>query len=339
MRSVSLCSFFLAFGKCYFAFQAGRQCTDYWREKGGRNLPKARKKKVKNLFGTIIPIYIPLPHSTASHSTGGIFLQNSGTFVPIQKRLIMHKLQGKIAVITGGNSGIGYATAEAFIAEGAKVVITGRNADAVAEAAKNLGHGTIGIVNDAAKMDDLRRIDNQLKAQGIEKVDVLFYNAGVAQFAPLADMSLEVYEANMNINFRGAFFTVQSLLPMLNDGGSIIFNGTFLGHGTMAGNSAYGASKAALIHLAKTLGVELAGRKIRANTISPGAISTPIYTKLGMDSEQLSAFAASFIPKIPLARFGESAEIAKAAVFFASDDSSYVTGSELLVDGGTGVQW
>jgi NAD(P)-dependent dehydrogenase (short-subunit alcohol dehydrogenase family) len=251
----------------------------------------------------------------------------------------MNKLQGKLAVITGGNSGIGYATAEAFIAEGAKVIITGRNAEAVAEAAKNLGSGTIGIVNDAAKMEDLRLIDNQIKAQGIEKIDILFYNAGVAQFAPVSDMTLETFNNNMNINFRGAFFTVQSLLPMLNDGGSIIFNGTFLGHSTMAGNSAYGASKAALIHLAKTLGVELAGRKIRANTVSPGAISTPIYSKLGMNDEQLSAFAAGFIPKIPMARFGEAAEIAKAVVFFASDDSSYVTGAELLVDGGTGVQW
>jgi NAD(P)-dependent dehydrogenase (short-subunit alcohol dehydrogenase family) len=251
----------------------------------------------------------------------------------------MNKLQGKVAVITGGNSGIGYATAEAFIAEGAKVVITGRNGEAVAEAAKSLGSGTIGIVSDAAKMTDLRSIDNALKAQGIEKVDILFYNAGVAQFAPVSDMSLDVFEANMNINFRGAFFTVQSLLPLFNDGASIIFNGTFLGHSTMAGNAAYGASKAALIHLAKTLAIELAGRKIRANTISPGAISTPIYSKLGMNDEQLSAFAAGFIPKIPMARFGEAAEIAKAAVFFASDDASYVTGAELLVDGGTAVQW
>jgi NAD(P)-dependent dehydrogenase (short-subunit alcohol dehydrogenase family) len=251
----------------------------------------------------------------------------------------MSKLQGKVAVVTGGNSGIGLATAQAFLAEGAKVIITGRNEEALASAVQNLGSGADYVVNDASKMEDLRRIDNQLKAKGIDKIDVLFYNAGVAQFAPVSDMSLEVFENNMNINFRGAFFTVQSLLPMMNDGGSIIFNGTFLGHNTMAGNAAHGASKAALIHLAKTLGVELAGRKIRANTVSPGAISTPIYSKLGMDDEQLSAFAAGFIPKIPMGRFGEAAEIAKAAVFFASDDSSYVTGAELLVDGGTGVQW
>jgi NAD(P)-dependent dehydrogenase (short-subunit alcohol dehydrogenase family) len=251
----------------------------------------------------------------------------------------MSKLQNKVALITGGNSGIGYATAEAFIAAGAKVIITGRNPEAVAEAAKNLGSGTIGIVNDAAKMEDLRSIDNQLKAQGVEKLDILFYNAGVAQFAPFAEMSLETFNNNMNINFRGAFFTVQSLLPMFNEGASIIFNATFLAMSTMPGNAAYGASKAALVHLGKTLAYEFAGQKIRVNTISPGAISTPIYSKLGMNEAQLGEFAAGFIPKIPMARFGEASEIAKAAVFFASDDSSYVTGAELLVDGGTAVQW
>jgi NAD(P)-dependent dehydrogenase (short-subunit alcohol dehydrogenase family) len=250
----------------------------------------------------------------------------------------MSKLKGKLALITGGNSGIGYATAEAFLKEGATVIITGRNADAVIEATEKLGKGAHGIVSDAADLAAIEKLPAQVAAIA-PKIDILFYNAGVAQFAPFAELSLEVFDANMNINFRGAFFTVQKLLAQFNDGGSIIFNGTFLGHSTMAGNAAYGASKAALIHLAKTLAVELAGRKIRANTISPGAISTPIYSKLGMNDEQLSAFAAGFIPKIPMARFGESAEIANAAVFFASNDSSYVTGSELLVDGGTGVQW
>lgn len=247
----------------------------------------------------------------------------------------MSKLANKTALITGGNSGIGFATAEAFIAEGAKVIITGRNTQAIAEAVEKLGSNARGIVSDAANMADIKA----LPAQVGERLDIVFYNAGVAQFAPVADMTEEMYDANLHINFKGAFFTIQKLIPQLNDGASIIFNGTFLGHNTMAGNSAYGASKAALIHLAKTLAVELADRKIRANTVSPGAISTPIYSKLGMNDEQLSAFAAGFIPKIPMGRFGEATEIAKAVVFFASDDSSYVTGSELLVDGGTGVQW
>jgi NAD(P)-dependent dehydrogenase (short-subunit alcohol dehydrogenase family) len=247
----------------------------------------------------------------------------------------MSKLSNKIALITGGNSGIGFATAEAFIAEGAKVIITGRNAQSIAEAVEKLGSQAQGIVSDASNLLEIKALASKINS----KIDILFYNAGVAQFAPVADMTEEMYDANMNINFRGAFFTVQNLLPILNDGASIIFNGTFLGHSTMAGNGAYGASKAALIHLAKTLSIELAGRKIRANTVSPGAISTPIYSKLGMDDEQLGAFAAGFIPKIPMARFGEASEIAKAAVFLASEDASYITGSELLVDGGTSVQW
>jgi NAD(P)-dependent dehydrogenase (short-subunit alcohol dehydrogenase family) len=251
----------------------------------------------------------------------------------------MNKLTGKTALITGGNSGIGLATAQAFIEQGAQVVITGRNKQALDAAAATLGHGTIALVSDAGNLQEVQALGTDLQKRGITKLDILFYNAGVAQFAPVADMSLEVYEANMNINFRGAFFTVKTLLPLLNEGASIIFNGTFLGHSTMAGNAAYGASKAALIHLAKTLAVELAGQKIRANTVSPGAISTPIYSKLGMNEEQLSAFAAGFIPKIPMGRFGDASEIAKTAVFLASDDSSYVTGAEILVDGGTGVQW
>lgn len=251
----------------------------------------------------------------------------------------MSRLIGKTALITGGNSGIGLATAHEFIAQGAKVIITGRNRASLLQAVAELGAASIAIESDASNLEEIKALPQKLSAQGIEKLDILFYNAGVAQFAPVADMSLEVFEANMNINFRGAFFTIQALLPRLNDGASIIFNGTFLGHGTMAGNSAYGASKAALIHLAKTLGVELAVRRIRANTISPGAISTPIYNKLGMNEEQLAAFAAGFIPKIPMGRFGDAAEIAKTVVFLASDDASYITSAEILVDGGTGVLW
>jgi NAD(P)-dependent dehydrogenase (short-subunit alcohol dehydrogenase family) len=251
----------------------------------------------------------------------------------------MSKLTGKTALITGGNSGIGLATAHEFIQQGAKVVITGRNKESLNKAIAELGNNAIAIESDASRLEDLQALARELRTRGIEQLDIVFCNAGVAQFAPIAEMSLETFDNNMNINFRGAFFTVQSVLPMLNEGASIIFNGTFLGHNTMAGNAAYGASKAALIHLAKTLAVELAPQKIRANTISPGAISTPIYSKLGMDEAQLGAFAASFIPKIPMARFGESAEIAKTATFLASDDASYVTGAEILVDGGTGVQW
>jgi NAD(P)-dependent dehydrogenase (short-subunit alcohol dehydrogenase family) len=274
-----------------------------------------------NLFGIFIPINISLWNK---HS--------------IIKNIYM-KLQNKVAVITGGNSGIGLATAQEFIAQGAQVVITGRNEKALQEAVATLGGKAQYVVSDASKLEENLEIAAKVKALGFTAIDILFYNAGVAQFAPVSDMTIEIYEANTNINYRGAFFTTQNLLPMINEGGAVIFNTTFLATGTMAGNSAYGASKAALVSLGKTLAVELASKKIRVNSLSPGAISTPIYTKLGMDEEQLGAFAAGFIPKIPMARFGEASEIAKAAAFLASSEASYVTGSELLVDGGTAVQW
>jgi NAD(P)-dependent dehydrogenase (short-subunit alcohol dehydrogenase family) len=249
------------------------------------------------------------------------------------------KLANKTAVITGGNSGIGLATAKQFVAEGATVIITGRNEAALKSAVAEIGGSAQYIVSDASDLKSNQTVHEQLAAIGVKQVDILFYNAGVAQFAPVQDASVQVYEANLNTNFRGAFFTVQSIVPLMNAGGAIIFNTTFLATGTMPGNGAYGASKAALVSLGKTLAVELAGKNIRVNSLSPGAISTPIYNKLGMNEEQLGQFAASFIPKIPLARFGEAEEIAKAAVFLASTDSSYVTGAELLVDGGTAVQW
>lgn len=245
------------------------------------------------------------------------------------------KLKGKTALITGGNSGIGLATAQLFVAEGARVIITGRNEASLKEAVALLGTESSYILADKAQLSAVKQMAEQVTGP----VDILFYNAGVAQFAPIAQTTEAIFDANMNINFRSAFFTVQYLLPKLAAGASIIFNGTFLGTGTMVGNAAYGASKAALIHLAKTLAVELGPQGIRANTISPGAIATPIYSKLGMNNEQLETFSAGFVPKIPLGRFGASEEIAKAALFLASSDSSYVNGAELLVDGGTAVQW
>jgi NAD(P)-dependent dehydrogenase (short-subunit alcohol dehydrogenase family) len=251
----------------------------------------------------------------------------------------MKKLENKVAVVTGGNSGIGLATAKEFAANGAKVIITGRNKEALDKAVAEIGSDAIAIVSDASSVADNQALGQQLKEAGVDKVDVLFYNAGVAQFAPVADTTEALYDANLNTNFRGAFFSTQAVLPLINEGGSIIFNTTVLASRTMAGNAAYGASKAALNSLAQTLAVELGASKIRVNSLSPGAISTPIYSKLGMNEEQLTAFAGSFIPKIPQGRFGEASEIAKAAVFLASEDSSYVTGSVLTVDGGTGVQW
>lgn len=251
----------------------------------------------------------------------------------------MKKLDKKVAVITGGNSGIGLATAKEFIEQGARVIITGRNKATMEEALKLLGEKATGILSDASKMEDINALPGIIREKGFNAVDILFYNAGIANFSSVQETTEEFFDNHMNSNFKGAFFTVQKLLPLFNPNGSIILNSSVLASVTLAGNAVYGASKAALLHFGKTLSIELADKKIRANILSPGAISTPIYSRLGMTEEQMEQFAAGFIAKIPAARFGESDEIAKAVLYLASEDSSYVTGSELHVDGGTRNLW
>lgn len=245
----------------------------------------------------------------------------------------MNKLTGKTAVITGGNSGIGLATAELFLQEGARVIITGRRADAVKEAVEKLGDGAYGIVSDARKMIDINALPAQVKKIS-STVDILFANAGVGLFAPFAETSEEVFDSNLDINFKGVFFTIQGLLPLIPNNGSIILNTTILVHSGLEAAAAYSASKGALLSLGKTLAVELASRNIRVNSISPGSISTPIYSKMGMPQEALNEFAATVQSKIPLKRFGESKDVAQAALFLASEESSFMTGAEVAVDGG-----
>lgn len=250
----------------------------------------------------------------------------------------MGKLANKTALITGGNSGIGLASAKLFIEEGAKVIITGRNAQAVHDAAASLGHGTTGIVNDAADITAVKGLHAQLTEHGVTSLDILFYNAGVGFYMPVADMTEEVFDANMNINFKGAFFTVQQILPLLNDGGSIIFNASVLATVSMPGNGPYGASKASLVNLAKTLALELAPKRVRTNTLSPGPTETSIMSKAGFPDEDLKNFVESLIQRLPLGRFAQADEMAKAALFLASDDSSFITGADLIVDGGFSIQ-
>lgn len=245
----------------------------------------------------------------------------------------MSKLKGKVAVITGGNSGIGYATAELFLKEGAKVIITGRRHDAINEAISKLGPEASGIVSDAGKMSDVNQLKEKI-ARLIAGIDILFINAGVGLFAPFDQTTEQLFDDNLNINFKGAFFTVQQLLPLLKDGGSIIFNSTILVHSGLATASAYAASKGALLSLGKTLAAELAFRNVRVNTISPGPINTPIYGKMGMPESALREFAAGVQAKVPLNRFGEATDVAQAALFLASDESRFLTGSEITVDGG-----
>jgi NAD(P)-dependent dehydrogenase (short-subunit alcohol dehydrogenase family) len=245
----------------------------------------------------------------------------------------MNRLKGKTAVITGGNSGIGLATAQLFLEHGARVIITGRRTDAVKEAVENLGKGAFGIVSDAGNMQDVKALP--AKVQEISQtVDILFANAGVGLFAPFNETSEELFDSNLNVNFKGVFFTIQGLLPMIPDGGAIILNSTILVHSGLETTAAYAASKGAILSLGKTLAIELAAKNIRVNSISPGPISTPIYSKMGMSKDVLKEFAAGVQAKVPLKRFGESKDIAQVALFLASQESSFMTGAEVPVDGG-----
>jgi NAD(P)-dependent dehydrogenase (short-subunit alcohol dehydrogenase family) len=243
----------------------------------------------------------------------------------------MQRLQGKTAVVTGGNSGIGLATAKSLISEGARVILTGRNVKLTTEIADEIG--AIGIVSDQA---DLAAIDELVKraSESLEKIDILFINAGIAAFAPITGITEEHFDNVMDINFKGALFTLQKFIPILADGASVIFLSSINGYNAMQTTAAYAASKAALNALAKVAAVELASRKIRVNTVLPGPVNTPLWGKVGMGEQELTTVATLIQGKVPLKKFGTPEEIAKAVVFLASDDSSFTTGAEFVVDGG-----
>jgi NAD(P)-dependent dehydrogenase (short-subunit alcohol dehydrogenase family) len=246
----------------------------------------------------------------------------------------MNRLQNKIAVITGGNSGIGFATAEAFLAEGVnRVLITGRNAEAVQTAAAHLGERATGFVADVASLTDLKRLAEDVKA-AVGTFDVLFVNAGVGAFAPVEAVDEAHFDYQFGINVKGAYFTIQSLLPLLNEGGSIVLNGSINAYIGMPNSSVYAASKAALHSFAKTLSAELVPRKIRVNVVSPGPTSTPLFGKLGLPAEALEGVAASIQRQVPLNRFADPTELARVVTFLASDDSSFMLGAEVIADGG-----
>jgi NAD(P)-dependent dehydrogenase (short-subunit alcohol dehydrogenase family) len=247
----------------------------------------------------------------------------------------MKKLEGKTAVITGGNSGIGFATAKEFIAQGAKVIITGRNEKSVRDAIAELGENAHGIISDSAYMPEVEKLAEQVKTV-TQNIDILVINAGVGKFNTLENMTEEMFDEIMNINFKGAYFSIQQLLPLVNTGGSIVLNTSINAHIGMAGATVYAASKSALLTLAKNLSAELTSRKIRVNAVSPGPVGTPLHSteKLGLSEEDLKNMGESLIKQIPVGRFGQAEEIAKTITFFASDDSAFILGSELIVDGG-----
>lgn len=243
----------------------------------------------------------------------------------------MKNLENKTAIVTGGNSGIGYAAAAELVSRGAQVIVTGRNKEALAKAETELN--VTGIVADQS---DLKSIDNlveEVKAK-FGKIDIVFLNAGIASFSPLESAPEDHYDSIMNVNAKGVYFTVQKLLPVLNDGASIIFNTSINAHVGMPNSSVYAASKAAVLSFNKVFAVELASRKIRVNAVSPGPVETPLYGKLGLQKEEVEGFGTILGEKILLKRFAQSSEIAKTVAFLASDDSSFITGTEIVVDGG-----
>ncbi|MEN9909334.1 MAG: hypothetical protein RLZZ540_2483 [Bacteroidota bacterium] len=243
----------------------------------------------------------------------------------------MNKLSNKIAIVTGGNSGIGYAAAKDFKENGAKVIITGRNEQATFKAAQELG--ITGIVSDQSDLKSIDSLVDEVKSK-FGKIDIVFLNAGLAAFAPLDQASEEHYDAIMNVNVKGVYFTLQKLLPILNDGASVVLNTSINASVGMPNSSVYAASKAALLSLNRVFATELAPRKIRINAISPGPVETPLYGKLGLNQEEVDGFGKILGEKILLKRFGQAEEIAKSVTFLASADASFITGTELVVDGG-----
>src|SRR4051794_12588896 len=244
------------------------------------------------------------------------------------------KLDSKVAVITGGSSGLGLATARRFVEEGAFVFITGRRQKELDEAVVSIGRNITAVQGDMSVLADIRRLYATVREQK-GKVDVIFANAGTGAFAPLGHITEQHFHMQFDINVRGLLFTVQEALPLLQDGGAVVLNASIVSMTGSAGMSIYSATKAAVRSFARTWSVDLKDRRIRVNAISPGIIPTPGYnTSLGMSAEQVEQYVASAVPSIPLGRAGTPDEIAKAVVFLASDDSSYITGIELFVDGG-----
>ncbi len=243
------------------------------------------------------------------------------------------KLKGKVAVITGGNSGIGLAIAKDYAAQGASVVISGRNKKTLDEAAASIGNDTLAVQGDVSNLADLDSLFQKV-AERHKTIDILVANAGIAAFTPIDQVSEKAFDEISDINFKGLFFTVQKAVPLLNKGASVILVSSIANQVGMNTFSVYSATKAAVRSLSRTLSAELLPKGIRVNTLSPGPIETPLFDRMGMTKEMQTDFGKQITSKVPMGRFGSSEEMAKAATFLASSDSSYVAGAEIVADGG-----
>ncbi|MBO9650169.1 MAG: SDR family oxidoreductase [Variovorax sp.] len=245
----------------------------------------------------------------------------------------MERFQDKTVLVTGGTSGIGLAAAKAFIAEGARVVITGRDAASLDKAQTELGPRAIAVRNDAAVPGAAKELAAAISGRGL-KLDAAFLNAGIAKFAGLSDVTEAIWDETFDINVKGVFFQVQALTPLLAQGASIVINGSINAHIGMPNSAVYAASKAAVVSLAKTLSAELLPRGARVNVVSPGPIRTPLHAKLGFDASVLESVVAQIQAQVPLGRFGTAEELASTVLHLAAPESAFIVGTEVIVDGG-----
>lgn len=249
--------------------------------------------------------------------------------------MALSRLEGKVAVITGGNSGIGLAAAKRLKDEGARVAISGRSKKTLDEALKILGKDSLAVQADVAKLNEIDKLFAAV-SEKFGKIDVLFVNAGIAKFVPLNAVTEEHYDEIFDIDAKGAYFTIQKALPYLNDGASIILNTSVAGQKGLANGTVYSATKAALRSFARSVAAELVGRNIRVNAVAPGPIETPIFGRTGLSKEAVDDFAKSIVSMVPMKRLGKPEEVAGVVAFLASPDASYITGVEINVDGGMG---
>jgi len=245
----------------------------------------------------------------------------------------MGKLNGRIALITGGSTGIGLATGKLFQQEGAQVILTGRNPAGVAAAQAELGPAALAVVSDTSRLKDIASLIETIR-QKFGRMDILFANAGIARFQPFGEITESFFDEHFDINVKGLFFTVQAALPLIPSGGSVLLTASVVSKKGFAGSSVYGATKAAVRSFGRTLATELAPRGVRVNTLSPGPIETPLFDKMGLPADATGQMRERFGDSVALKRLGTVDEMARAALYLCSDDASYVVGAELFADGG-----